>query len=141
MLKRQRCDVAGCGAAFADSGTLTTHKRSMHTPEGQARQKQQEQRVARALDKAHIDFKREHTIDFRCMGDADGSFARVDFLLIRHECVIFLEVDEEQHKFGYSGIGCDMKRMAKVVESLALECNDMPLVFIRYNPNTFKVDG
>jgi hypothetical protein len=136
-----RCKFEGCDATFAQSAHLTGHKRSMHTPEGQARQKKQEQRIARALENAHIDYKREHTIDFRCMGDAAGSFARVDFLLLLHECVIFLEVDENQHKFGYCGIGCDMKRMAKVVESLALEGNDLPLVFLRYNPNAFTVDG
>lgn len=112
----------------------------MHTPEGQARQKKQEQRIARALSAAGIDFKREHQIDFNCIGDADTSYARVDFLLLRFGRVVFLEVDEEQHKFGYGKSSCDMKRMTKIIETLRLEGNDMRLVFIRYNPNAFTVD-
>jgi len=135
-----RCNHEGCNAAFAQQGSLFTHKRT-HTPEGQARQKKQEQRIARALEKAGHDFKREHHIDFTCVGDVDGSFARVDFLLIRHGCYIFLEVDESQHKFGYGFISCDMKRMSKIIESLMMEGNTMPLLFIRYNPDAFTVDG
>ena len=54
---------------------------------------------------------------------------------------IFLEVDEKQHKFGYGGVGCDMKRMSRIMESMALEGNTLPLVFIRYNPDVYKVDG
>lgn len=113
----------------------------MHTPEGQARQKKQEHRVARALDNAGIEYKREHHIDFRCIGDIDGAFARVDFLIIAHGKIVFLEVDETQHKFGYGNVSCDMKRMSKITESLALEGNTMPIVMLRYNPDGFSVDG
>lgn len=34
-----------------------------------------------------------------------------------------------------------MSRMAKITESLALGGNTLPVVFVRYNPDTFKVDG
>jgi hypothetical protein len=87
-----------------------------------------------------INYKREHKIDFTCIGDADNSFARIDFLLIQHGFTIFLEVDEEQHKFGYGKASCDMKRMAKIIESLRLEGNKMKFIFIRYNPNSFSIN-
>ncbi|PNH01079.1 Zinc finger protein [Tetrabaena socialis] len=140
--KPYACDYEGCGAAFAESGNLAIHKSSLHSPEGQARQKKQEQRVARALDRAGILYKREHQIDFRCIGDHAGFWARVDFVIVLHGRVIFLEVDEEQHKFGsYGSASCDMKRMSRILESLADGGNTLPLVFLRYNPNVFTVNG
>lgn len=71
----------------------------------------------------------------------DGHFARVDFLIIMHKCIVLQEVDEHQYKYGYGGVACDMKRMAKIVECLALGGNTMPIVFLRYNPNKYTVDG
>ncbi|PNH01555.1 Zinc finger protein [Tetrabaena socialis] len=140
--KPYACDYEGCGAAFTTSGNLVIHKSSLHTQEGQARQKKQEQRVARALDKAGIPYKREHQIDFRCIGGDAGFWARVDFVIVLHGRVIFLEVDEGQHKFGsYGSASCDMKRMSRILESLADGGNTLPLVFLRYNPNVFTVDG
>lgn len=113
----------------------------MHTPEGLARQKKQEQRIATALTASGFDFKREHTIDFMCLGDATGRCARVDFLLLLSGRVIMLEVDEDQHRFGYGPVLCDMARMADIVLSLAAEGNTLPIQFVRYNPHAFKVDG
>ena len=54
---------------------------------------------------------------------------------------MFLEVDETQHKFGYGKVSCDMKRMSKMMETLALEGNTMQIVLLRYNPDGFSVDG
>jgi len=34
-----------------------------------------------------------------------------------------------------------MKRMSKIMESLALEGNTLPVVLLRYNPDAFSVDG
>lgn len=135
------CDFEGCGMACTTSGNLKAHKDRMHSPEGQARQKKQEQRIARALDIAGIPYKREHHIDFVCVGDVDGSYARIDFVIIMDGRIIFLEVDEGQHKFGYGSAACDMKRMAKIIESLTLGGNTLPIVFLRYNPNAFTIDG
>lgn len=64
-----------------------------------------------------------------------------DFVLDLHSGITFLEVDEDQHRFGYDGISCDMKRMAKIMESLAIAGNTIPIVFIRYNPHAFAVNG
>lgn len=114
----------------------------MHTEEGAARQKKQEQRVARALEAAGIEYRREHHIDFSCI-DSNLTFARIDFVVLCGGRVIFLEVDENQHRFGYDSgqLSCDMRRMARVVESLALEGNALPIEFVRYNPDAFRVDG
>lgn len=86
--KPYKCDFEGCDYACKTSGSLKTHKRT-HTKEGQARQKKQEQRVAKALDLAGytmitaggvvsppMHYKREHHVDFVCVGDIDGLCSR-----------------------------------------------------------------
>jgi len=55
-----------------------------------------------------------------------------------HHCIIFLEVDEMQHRD--NDISCDQSRMAKIIESLMLEANTLPIIFIRYNPDAFKIN-
>lgn len=54
-------------------------------------------------------------------------------------CVILLEADENQHE--YYAISCEIDRMNKVVESLLLEGNTLPIKWKRYNPDTMRVDG
>ena len=130
-----KCDEEGCGAEFAQSGHLYTHKISCHTEEGIQKQKKQEERVARALTKAGIDFKREHHIEFTCWGD---TWARADFVIIINGGVVIVEVDEEQH-LTYP-TGCDVARMSKIHTAFALSGNTLPLGIIRYNPDDFKVD-
>ena len=135
--KPYRCTFEGCDAAFAESGNRTTHYISQHTPEGQARQKKQEQRLARALDAAGVPYKREHRIDFSCMGATN---CRIDFLvLLANGVLVMLECDEHQHPG--TGYSCDLRRMAYVREALTIEGNTLPLVFLRYNPDAFKVGG
>lgn len=142
--KPYKCTSDGCGAKFGRKDVMLTHFRAMHTLEGQARQKKQEQRVACILEAAGLHFKREHHIDFRCVTDIDGSFARIDFVLMIHNnMLIFLEVDEGQHRFGPNGgtIKCDMKRMSHIMLSLTVGGNTLPISFIRYNPDAFHVRG
>ena len=148
------CKFPMCGFASSSSGGLRSHTASMHSSEGKARQKKAERRVELALQKAgytqlaaggikppRMHFKREMHVDFKCVGDIDGKFARVDFMLTTASGnLVALEVDESQHRFGYGSIGCDMKRMTKIYETLAIEGNSQ-LTFLRYNPDAYKVAG
>ena len=149
--KPYQCDQ--CSMAFGDGTHFKRHIVTYHTQAGQMRRKKQEERLCKALlakdltqyegGDAHPpigSFKREHRIDFQCVGDVDSSYARIDFVIAVEGGLIFLEVDEHQHKFGYDP-SCDMKRMAKVHESLAVaECH-IPIYWIRYNPNEYTADG
>jgi len=124
-----------------------------------ARRKVQEERVSNALiEDGWIEwfhpelmppighFKREKKIDFSCV-DADDTWCRIDFVLGFDGGYVFLEVDEHQHKFGYDSLlSCDMKRMSKVMSSVAVEAhtngNATPrIMWLRYNPNTCHVAG
>lgn len=152
--KPYKCEFVHCGYAAATSGSLKAHKRSLHTPEGQARRKKAEERVARVLSMAgyteisagrvmppRMHYRREARIDFECLQDSAGAYASIDFIVcLANGAPVFLEVDEDQHRFGYGTAGCDGRRMARVHESLVLE-NQIPcgIRFLRYNPSTFKV--
>jgi hypothetical protein len=135
------CPHKGCGERFKLPHHLKYHINSWHTPEGQQRKKKQEERVARALTAAKIPFKREHHIDFTCLDDVGRDFARIDFVLTLRTAVVFLEVDEGQHKSGMGAAGCDTPRMMAISRALALEGNTLPIIQVRYNPDAFRVDG
>ena len=109
----------------------------MHTPEGIQRQKKQEECIAKVLTQSGIDFKREHHVDFRCINA--GTCAKVDFVLQMGNCIVFLEVDEDQH--AYYSVSCEASRMTRIVETLMLEGNSLPILFVRYNPHAFSIDG
>jgi len=96
----------------------------------------EEQKIATCLEQAHINFSREHFVSFGCW---DGTFARTDFVILVRGGVVFLEVDEHQHD-GY-GVECEVARMVNIHSSLAAGGNRMPILFIRYNPHAFKVNG
>jgi hypothetical protein len=135
------CSFVGCEIAFSHRGNLKSHFKSQHTPEGQACHKKQETRIAKVLTRNGYDYKREHHISFSCFSqESTSKFARIDFVLQLSGSIVFLEVDEHQHRYGYDP-SCDMRRMAHVMQALALDGNTLPVVFLRYNPQAFKVDG
>ena len=127
---------------------------SMHSEKGIQRQKKQEQRVQRLLLSMSVKefegpkdvcppvwhFRREHKIDFRCVENHEHHHAKIDFVLTVPTGLIFLEVDERQHRYGYT-VACDMKRMSNVMESLTMDGNIMSVLWLRYNPDCFSVDG
>lgn len=130
------CPSPDCEASFTTSGHRNSHHFYNHTQEGQQHRKKEEERIAKVLEGAGIDYKREHDVSFSCTG---GTFARTDFIILQNGKVIVLEVDEHQHE--WYGVACDVSRMAKIFEAWLLEGNALPVYFIRYNPHAFEVDG
>jgi hypothetical protein len=131
-----RCNFEGCDAAFAHRHKLKAHIHFYHTKEGQRERKREEVRIAKLFKKNNISFKREHHVSFHC---SDGTFARMDFIIIVNGRVIIVEVDEDQHRT--YDIGCDVARMTNVFEAWVLDGNTLPVRIIRYNPHAFRVDG
>jgi hypothetical protein len=48
-------------------------------------------------------------------------------------------VDESQHS--WYEVSCELRRMTDTQRSLVLEGNTLPILFIRYNPHSFEIDG
>jgi len=117
------------------------------------RQKKEEYRIEKALVAAGygpastardstplpMEYRREHYVSFACM---DLSFARIDFVVtLANGSVVLLEVDEHQHRFGYDGVGCDMRRMDRIVKALRVGGHTAGIRFVRYNCDSFRVGG
>jgi hypothetical protein len=146
------CTYDGCDYAAAQSGALAAHIESNHTAEGMARKKKQEVRVEKALVAAGYEqvrlgdasppagcFSREHRVDFRCL-EKGLTWATIDFVItLPNGQLVLVEVDENQHRFGYGEAGCDMRRISRVKESLTVGGLTAGMHVVRYNPHGFKV--
>ena len=74
----------------------------------------------------------------------NDSYSRIDFVIEHTDTngtfgIIFLEVDEHEHKF--YALSCEVSRMSKIIEILTIQGNTLPIQFIRYNPHEFKQDN
>ena len=68
--------------------------------------------------------------------ECEGRQKRPDILIHNATFGIIVEVDEDQHKCpSYGGQLCEIKRMNDIMNAYGL-----PLVFIRYNPDGYKID-
>ena len=133
------CKCRVCGLHFRRAHHLSCHMEAYHSEKSRSFAHKEEKEIEDLLLKEGINFAREHHISYSCVSDRENNFARVDFLIQRRGGCILLEVDEKQHC--NNEIVCENARMAKIHESLALEGNTLPLMFIRYNPHKYKVNG
>jgi len=134
--KPYKCDQ--CPVAFAQSHNLKRHRYFYHTEEGQKERKREEVKIANILPEGS--FRREYNVDYKCV-DPKLTFSRLDFFFPfwKKEGHVIIEVDENQHL--YNSQSCETTRMNNVVTSWMIEGSDTPVVWIRYNPHGFKVNG
>ena len=95
------------------------------------------------LEQAGVDFEYQKHIPFAGCGlNPDGAYetkhAFVDFAIAKPWGYILLECDEEQH-LGRDP-SCDPRRDVDIAASVALG-SEHKLLVLRYNPDTYKVDG
>jgi hypothetical protein len=79
-------------------------------------------------------------VSFGCLDQAK-KFARTEFTLYSDCCVLVLEVDQHQHQESGYTVLCDMKRMVDVRAAMLAAGNAQPLLWVRYNPDTFYRAG
>lgn len=130
-----------CDFAAAVSHNLKTHVRRVHSQEAISRKKVEETKIEKLFTEKYPNlFTREYTVKHTCLQIPGKSNSRLDFLFPMYgKYHVIVEVDEYQHD-SYSQI-CETSRMNNVVSSFRLGGVETPLVFIRYNPHAFKVDG
>ena len=125
---------------------MNRHYKSIHTVEGQLRQKKRENRVYNEIFvKNEINCYREVQIDFKCLynqeekGDRNNTkFCRIDFHSVLDNFILFMECDENSH-MDYDA-SCEISRMMKVQESIVLQGITKPILWLRFNPDSFKRD-
>lgn len=129
--------------ASASKGNLTKHVNSQHTKTGIQNKKKKEHHLFKYLQDQDIIkeatlFDREHCISFRCV-KANETWCYVDFIIIINGLIVLLENDETQHDT--YAVSCESSRAVRIHETLALEGNTLPILFIRFNPDAYRVDG
>ncbi|CAM9465635.1 unnamed protein product, partial [Ectocarpus sp. 4 AP-2014] len=137
------CTFEGCNAKFVQLGNLKSHAKT-HTVQGQIRRKKQENRVHELLKKWGYTPDVEVTINASqgaCVTDTQRYVSRLDFVVVNCvKAVLIVEVDEDQHN--WYNLSCEFSRMSDVRISLLKAGYELPIYWIRYNPNgKFHVNG
>lgn len=137
------CDYPFCGYQTKRKIIFRNHIK-IHSEDNRRNRKKKETLIAQVLTKNNIPYTREHTVTYKCISDINNSSSRIDFVLEHRDQqgifgLIFLEVDEHQHKWNM--LSCEISRMSKIIESLRVDGNMLPIRFVRYNPDAFTVNG
>jgi hypothetical protein len=115
---------------------LKGHFERNHTERAHQRRKKREERVYKFLTSVGYAPDRETVVP--CCGQGSKKLARIDFLIYKTDRVVAVECDEREHD--HEPVLCEVTRMLDVAAQHRLT-SDLPLHFIRFNPDGYKVDG
>jgi hypothetical protein len=130
------CTAEGCGARYIQGGDLKKHFESNHTERAHQRRKKREERLYKFLTAAGYSPDRETVVQF--CGEGSKKLARIDFTIYKTDRVVAVECDEREHSS--EAVLCEVTRMLDVAAQHRLR-SDLPLHFIRFNPDGYKADG
>jgi hypothetical protein len=130
------CAVEGCDARYVKANDLTRHFERNHTERAHQRRKKREERLYKFLTSSGYYPDRETVIQF--CGEGSRKLARVDFAMYFLDRVVIIECDEHWHR--HESVRCEVTRMLDVAAQHRLR-SDLPLHFIRFNPDGYSVDG
>ena len=131
-----------CGNLFSDKSGLNNHIKNIHSVRGEQRKRKSEESMSKQLVKMNFVFERENRIDFKCaIDEPEKTCSKVDFVIHNDRAIFFVENDENQHR--HYPIPCELRRMTDTYHSICLSDNppQVPVVWIRFNPDKFKVNG
>jgi hypothetical protein len=130
------CTAEGCGARFVQSCELKAHVERNHTERAHQRKKKREEQLYKFLTSAGYSPDRETIIQF--CGEGSKKLARLDFTIYKPDRVVVIECDEREHD--REPVLCEVARMLNVTAQHRLR-GDLPLHFIRFNPDGYQVNG
>jgi hypothetical protein len=130
------CTAEGCDARFVEASDLKGHVNRNHTERAHQRKKKREEQLYKFLTSAGYSPDRETIVQF--CGEGSKKLARLDFTIYKVDRVVAIECDEREHD--RESVLCEVTRMLDVAAQHRLR-SDLPLHFIRFNPDGYKVDG
>jgi hypothetical protein len=130
------CTAENCEARYVKSNGLKTHIERNHTERAHQRRKKKEERLYKFLRSVGYSPDRETVVQF--CGQGSKKLARIDFLVYKTDRVVAVECDEREH--GSESVLCEVTRMLDVAAQHRLT-SDLPLHFVRFNPDGYVVDG
>jgi hypothetical protein len=130
------CTVEECEARYVKASALKEHFERNHTERAHQRRKKREERLYKFLTSVGYSPDRETVVPF--CGQGSKKFARIDFLIYKTDRVVAVECDEHEHRS--EAVLCEVTRMLDVAAQHRMT-SDLPLHFIRFNPDGYSVDG
>lgn len=132
------CSFEGCYYRAVSEAIIQYHILKRHNIlQKQILYKTQENRVDNLLKGWGYSADPEVTINAsrnNCVQNTTNTFYRLDFTIANCvKAILILEVDEDQHN-QYS-VSCELSRMSDVRASLITAGYELPIFWIRYNPN------
>lgn len=132
-----------CPASYVEKYSLTKHKFMVHTEEGRAIRKQKEHQFSLFLQQNNIQYDRNVCISFSCF-DSKTDRCYIDFVIEKGTHRFALELDEYQHgdtNAWYYAVNEELFRMQNVIKATTISETKGALVWIRFNPDAYKIDG
>jgi hypothetical protein len=131
-----RCTAEHCEARYVKANDLKKHFEWNHSERAHRRKKKREEQLHKFLTSAGYSPDRETIVPF--CGQGSKKLARLDFTIYKTDRVVAVECDEWEH--GRESVLCEVTRMLDVAAVHRLT-SDLPLHFIRFNPDGYQVDG
>jgi hypothetical protein len=131
-----RCTAEHCEARYVKANDLKMHFERNHSERAHQRKKKREEQLYKYLTAAGYSPDRETVVQF--CGQGSKKLARLDFTIYKTDRVVAVECDEREH--GSESVLCEVTRMLDVAAQHRLT-SDLPLHFIRFNPDGYQVDG
>ena len=144
-----RTGVITCNKRFPHRLALDYHIQASHTEEGLRGRLHSEQRMATFFDREGILYDRDHQNLIRhntcktLQPFFNGHFSRPDFHLFQFQHTTNLVMLVGNDEFAHRRYACEADRMLKIASALDTcdEFRNIPIVYIRFNPHFYTVDG
>jgi len=130
------CPAENCEARFVKTCNLNDHFERNHSARALVRRKRKEERLYKRLRDMGYAPDRETIVEF--CGTGSKKCARIDFVIYKADRIVCIECDEDSHR--REGVLCDTTRMLDVTAQHRMR-SELPLHFIRLNPDGYTVDG